>query len=157
MVLIYSLRKGTDAKTRERRRRARILLSMLEEEKARIVVPSIVVSEILVGIPVEEHGAFVAELPRRFYCPPFDLQAAALAADLWQKHKKLPKRDQLQRTVLKADVLIVASASVAQAKVFYSYERKCRRLATLAGLDARDLPSHHEDMFLDRDFRSEES
>ncbi|UCC31796.1 MAG: PIN domain-containing protein, partial [Phycisphaerales bacterium] len=108
MVLVWGLRSRSTSASDELETRAQILLKLLEEDKAEIVVPTIVVAELLIPIKVGKHGDFIAELRRRFICPPFDLQAASLAADLWQRHRELPRKDQLARNVLKADVLIIA-------------------------------------------------
>lgn len=154
MILVYGLRtKSPPPGDRELCRRARILLAQLDEEKATVIVPSVVVAELLVPIPSDKHGDFIHELNRRFICPPLDLQAASAAAALWQRHRQLPKREQTQRTLLKADALIVATAKVAGAVRFYSHERKCRSLAKLAGLEPFDLPTHHEDLFVDHETR----
>jgi predicted nucleic acid-binding protein len=133
--------------------RAKILLRQLDDDKATIIVPTVVVAELLVPLRPAQHGEFIAELRRRFFCPPLELQAAALAAELWRKHRGLPKSQQAKRTTLKADVLIIATARVAGASIFYSHEPKCRRLAKLAKMEARDLPMHHENMFVDREIR----
>jgi predicted nucleic acid-binding protein len=154
MVMIWGLRRGPSRQVSELERRARILLRQLEEEKAAIILPTVVVSELLVPIAPDKHGEFIAELRRRFICPPFDLQAASLAADLWQRHRQLPRPEQAKRSTLKADTLIVATAKVAGAQVFYSHEAKARRLARLAGLDGRDLPTHHENLFIDHEMRA---
>jgi hypothetical protein len=133
--------------------RAVILLDILEEKKEKIMIPSIAVSELLIKVEASQHGGYLAEIQRRFFVPLFDLPASALAAQLWLKHRALPKDEQIARTTLKSDVLIVASAKVAGATKFYSNERKCRKLASLAGMIAEDLPTHHPDMFRDAELK----
>jgi hypothetical protein len=54
------------------RKRAKILLKNLDDQKELIVVPTVAISEFLCGIPSENHGAVVAEFQGRFVCPPFD-------------------------------------------------------------------------------------
>jgi hypothetical protein len=44
-------------------------------------------------------------------------------------------------------------AKVAGATDFYSHDVKCRRLATMAGLSAHDLPTNHPNLFVDREIR----
>ncbi|MCH7525848.1 MAG: PIN domain-containing protein [Planctomycetes bacterium] len=132
-------------------RRATILLQQLEEDKSEIVVPTVVVAELLAPVDPQKHGDFIAELRRRFICPPLDLQSASVAAELWQKHRKLPSKERLKRLTLKADALIVATAKVAGARVFYSHDPKCRRLARLVDLESKDLPTHHENLFIDHE------
>lgn len=157
MVLIYALRRGNpkDKSRRELENRSRMLLSQLDEENCSIVVPTVCVAELLVGVEPRNRGKFVAEIARRFVCPTLDLHAASIAADLWAAHRKLPETKQIKRLILKADVLIIATAKSAGATSFYSHDAKCRRLAKKAGLLAYDLPTHHSNMFLDKKFREE--
>ncbi len=153
MILVWELHRKPVLAQKELQQRTRILLEQLDDDKSTVVVPSIVVAELLIPIKPEKHGDFIAELRRRFLCPPLDLQAASLAAELWQRHRGLPKTEQIKRRTLKSDVLIVATASVAGASIFYSHEAKCRRLARLAQLEAKDLPTHHENLFVDAEMR----
>jgi len=148
MTVIYELAEGhADPAIQELHRRARILSAALTEQKATIILPTVVVSELLTGIEPANHGQFLATLQARFLIPPLDLRAAALAAQLWIEHRKLPPDQKLERRVLKADVLVVASAKVAGATVFYSHDTKARTLANLAKMEARDLPTHSEKLF----------
>lgn len=97
----------------EMQQRAVILLDMLEEAKEKIAIPSVMVAELLIKVPLVDHFNYLAELQRRFFVPLFDLPASALAATLWLKHKDLPKDEQIGRTTLKSDVMIVATAKIA--------------------------------------------
>lgn len=155
MTLIWGLRAGRTGRLGELEQRARILLTQLDDEKASVVVPTVVVAEFLAPVLPEHHGKLILEFQRRFLCPPFDLQAASLAAALWRAHRELPKNEQLQRKTLKADVLIVATATVAGATIFFSNDAKCRKLARIAKMEARDLPRHSENLFIDREVRGE--
>jgi hypothetical protein len=129
--------------------RSRVLLQDLEDKGERIIIPTVVVAELVTPLDAREQGEFIAVLQKRFFCPPFDLRAAALAGQLWQSHRQLPRDQQLQRSVLKMDVLIIAAAKVAGASVFYSHDEKSRKLAARAGMKALDLPTHSEDLFID--------
>lgn len=99
----------------EMQQRAVILLDILEEQKEKIVVPSVMVAELLVKVDLADHSNYLAELQRRFFIPLFDLPASALAATLWVKHKSLPKAEQMGRTTVKSDVMIVATIKIAGA------------------------------------------
>jgi hypothetical protein len=52
--------------------------------------------------------------------------------------------------------LIVASAKVAGAALFFSHESKCRRLAIEAGMEAKDLPESSGDLFTDQEIDEDE-
>lgn len=149
-VLIWGLKFGsgnTAPRVAEMQRRAGILLADLEQDRETIVVPNIVVAELLLAIDPKEHGKFIGELQSRFFIPSFDLRAVPVAAALWQAHRKLPKADQISRTVLKADAMIIATAKVSGVKIFYSEDRKARILASLADLTACDLPTRSKNLF----------
>jgi predicted nucleic acid-binding protein len=134
-------------------RRSAILLDILDQNKDRIVIPTITVAELLIGVKPAAHVEFITELQERFFCPSFDIRACAVAADLWLRHKELPKSEQLQRAILSSDVKIIATAKVAGAEVIYSHEPKFRRLASTI-IRAEDLPVRHPDMFRDAEFQA---
>jgi len=149
MTLIYlASPPAATAAGRELQRRANILIHQLDEQKATLLLPSVVVAEYLCGIEPEKHGAVLAELQQRFLTPPFDVRASAMAAQLWLRHRELPKAEQAERTVLKADVLIIASAKLAGAVRFYSHDATCRKIAAQI-MDASDLPTHSENLFVE--------
>ena len=129
--------------------RAKILIQNLQIEEATIVVPAIVVTEFLMGIAPEHHEAIMSTFRERFEIPPFDLKAASIAAKLWQAHRSLPIDQRLERTVLKVDVLIVATAKAFGVTHYYSNDKKSRHLAEQAGLIARDLPERSSYLFPD--------
>jgi predicted nucleic acid-binding protein len=162
MVLIWGLAKLGSRRGNPRQpdlvdlqTRSLILIDMLEEAKETVIVPTVTVGELLLGVKPDRHDDFLAEIQARFFCPPFDLRAAAMAAKLWQTHRELPKSEQLERKLLRADVMIVATAKVAGAARFYSHEPKMRRLAEHAGLEAFQLPVRHPDMNVDAEIRQQ--
>jgi hypothetical protein len=132
---------------------SRVLIRDLEDRGEKIIIPTVAVAELLAPLDAHQHGQFIAALTERFFCPPFDLRAAAMAAQLWQWHRRLPQEQQIQRSILKADVLIIAVAKVAGASVFYSHDAKSRKLAAQAGMKALDLPTHSEDMFTNAEMK----
>ncbi len=139
----------------EIREESPILFQDLDEAKARIIIPTVSVSELMCPIDPQQHGHFAAIVSQRFHCPPFDLPAAALAARLWQHNRSLPPEEQIQRSILKADVLILATAKTAGARYFFSHDAKCRKLAEFAGMIARDLPTHSQNLFTQAEIKRE--
>ena len=124
---------------RELRRRAKLLLNLLQDEI--IVLPMVAIAELLVPVPASRKGLLLRELTERFNCRPLDLQAASYAAELWAAYEQVPADLQYEdRHVMRADTLIVATAQAAGAHVFYSHDRKCRAMARLAGMDGKDMP-----------------
>jgi predicted nucleic acid-binding protein len=157
-VLIYALRSvdPPSHEVRERQKRSQLLIRALDDEGWQIVVPVVSLAELLVDVDSNRQNSVISEFQQRFLCQSFNPPAALWAARLWIQHRKLPKNQQLKRTILKADVQIVASAKVGGATDFYSHDVKCRRLATLAGLSAHDLPMNHPNLFVDREIRQTE-
>jgi hypothetical protein len=134
--------------------RSKILIVGLAEKKATVFLPTIAISELLVPVPAAQKGLLIAQLEERFVCPPFDLRAAAIAAALWAEHRSLPHDLQYdERHVLKADVMIIASAKAAGAVEFYTADDRCRALANLV-MKGRDLPLHGDDLFIRGDIES---
>lgn len=151
MILIYAghvPKVGeSDQRAKNLRVRSKLLIQDLAEKKATVFLPSIAVSELLVPVPSAQKGLLVAQLSELFVLAPFDLQAAAIAAELWAKHRNLPQDLQYEvRHVLKSDTMIIASARAAGATEFYTTDAKCRNLANLI-MVGKDLPSHSENMF----------
>ncbi|MCC6492640.1 MAG: PIN domain-containing protein [Pirellulales bacterium] len=158
-VLIYAgvvprTDKATSPGQQELTIRAQLLLHSFGAED-QIILPTVAVSEILVPVAPMNQGALVAQLRARFVCPPFDLQASSIAADLWAQFRKLPKNETYpDRHVLRADAMIVAAAKALGATVFYSHNKDCRQLAALV-MDAQDLPERDpNDMFAVEEIRS---
>jgi hypothetical protein len=114
MILVYaglvpSKSKRRAADFQDLQVRARLLLHKLAREAVPPLLPTVAISELLVPVPKAEKGALIAALTKKFMCPPFDVKAAAIAADLWSQHKKLPQDAQYgSRHVLRADAMIVA-------------------------------------------------
>lgn len=151
MILIYAglvPKVGkADEKTKELHVRAKLLILDLAEKKATVFLPTIAVSEVLVPVPTAQKGLLIAQLGEHFVLPPFDLRAAAIAADLWADHKKVPKDLQYkERHVLKSDSMIIACAKAAGAVDFYTTDDRCRALANLI-MNGKDLPTHSQNMF----------
>ena len=96
-------------------------------------------------------------ISQRFDCPSFDLRATSLAAKLWRHNRSLSNDEQINRTVLKADVLIIATAKIRGARYFFSDDDKCRKLAVVAGLESNPLPTHALNLFTESEIKERES
>jgi predicted nucleic acid-binding protein len=143
----FTGKKQVNQDVAEMQRRARLLLANIKEDGHQIVVPTIVVGEWLTGIDRAKHGSFVEALKASFVLAPFDEPAAAKAAQLWQDAADVPKEEKPSRALLKADAMIIATAYSAGARLFYSHELKVRKLATLVGMEGRDLPTAGKNLF----------
>ncbi len=134
--------------------RSKALLHMLTRKNSTIILPSIAIAELLVPVPTTKHGIFLSTLQQFFLCVPFDVKAASIAADLFAEHSKMERSEKYtKRQILKADVLIIATAKSAGATDFYTHEPFCRRLASKV-MNAHPLPTQDpDDIFLMGDIR----
>lgn len=160
MVIIWGMqsarpatRKPTTQNVPELQRRAAVLLDELAETGETVIVPSIVAAETLIKIDPDKHGEFIAQLHSLFVLPPFNLAAASLAARLWQRRAEKPSEKANSRVCLKADLMIIATAVVTGASVYYSHEPKFRKMAEETGIQARDLPMCSSNLFRDAEIR----
>jgi len=128
---------------------SKILLTKLTREKATVVLPTICVSEMLVPVEHDRHGTLLMQLQSLFLCYPFDIRASSIAAELFKQHRAMNEAERYRdRILLKADVMIVATAASAGATDFYSNDIGCRRLAGFVS-NAHELPANDpNDMFL---------
>jgi len=163
MILVYAGFVPSKAASRgadfeNLRVRSKLLIHKMAERDEVVFLPTVAISELLVPVPSAQRGPLIAALTEKFVCLPFDLRAAAIAADLWSRHKELPQDQQYDsRHVLRADAMIVASVHAAGATEFYTHDRKCLALARLV-MTAHDLPKPHElgEQFLASDIREGE-
>jgi predicted nucleic acid-binding protein len=155
-TVIYALGHGEatpDEELRELRRRAHILLGELNSDGAEVLLPSVVVGELLAGVAEEDQSGFLAALQGRFFMPSYDVKAAGIAADLWRSHAKFPKDEKQERRLLKADVLVIATAKAAGATVIFSHDKNARKIASLV-MTAKDLPTNSSNLYVDHESRN---
>lgn len=112
-------------------------IKWVEEQQYRVIVPSIVIAELLIPVPPEDHPTVMAQMTQDYRIIPFDLVAAQKFAELRRSHiikNRLhhlidSNRPGATREALKADVMIIATALVNNAKVLFSHNKDLRKLA----------------------------
>lgn len=146
MILVWGVRAQG---TQEQRDGATWLFQELEEKEAQIIVPAISLSEYLVPVKDEDRNEQIAILSKRFIIAPFDVRCASLASQLFSRGKETREMgEENARKILKADCMIVATAAVHGARVFYSGDTKCRALAEqIHKWTVRDVPDTPPDLF----------
>ena len=125
---------------------ARKVIQHLEDGGAHLVVPTVVVAEVLCGIPVEKHAIVTKALTKNFHIQPFDLAAATLAGRIRREryddgtlkpyYKENPDVTKNQVT---ADCKIIATAHVAGANYIVSDDRKTLHNIAEGVIDTRTL------------------
>jgi len=99
-----------------------------------VVVPSIVIGEFLLKLPIDEHPHYQDIISRRFMVVPYDLRAALLFSRIWHQKKDANVIQEIKdagvtRTELRADTMIVATAVASGATHMYGHDNHIRRLA----------------------------
>jgi predicted nucleic acid-binding protein len=142
--LVWAVRRQGTASELDR---AKWLFEELQIAKAQVLIPTIVVAEYLVPADKKTHASIIEAINRRFLIKPFDVECASLAAELFKVGKPMRQAGvPFGREVLRADTLIIATAKVHKAKVFYTDDKDCRELAATV-LDARPLPVNSPHLF----------
>jgi predicted nucleic acid-binding protein len=127
--------------------RAKWLFELFTADNAQVLLPAIVISEYLIPAEKKSHPAIIDAINKRFLIKPFDIECASLAAELFKIGKPMrPSGVPMGREVLRSDTLIIATAKVHKAKVFYTNDNDCRALASRV-MDARPLPNNSHELF----------
>jgi predicted nucleic acid-binding protein len=121
-MLIWGVQRKSQTTQTDMIKKAEIIIQQLDKDKTKIIVPSIVLGEFLLGLPVEQHMSTVNFFKKRFIIAPYDAQAASTFANLWKEYDPdlKSKTDKPGRTFLKADAMIVAIAIAREADCIYS-------------------------------------
>ncbi len=134
-VLIWGVQETSSSTQTEMIERAKYLIGQLSQSKTRIIVPSVVVGEFLLGIPSEDHAKVLNLMRESFLTAPYDLQAAARFASLWRERAANNSIKILQddlgatRQELRADCMIVATALAQKASCIYSHDKRLKAFA----------------------------
>lgn len=134
-VLIWGVQETSSSTQTEMIARARYLIGQLSQSNTRIIVPSVVVGEFLLGIPADDHIKVLNSMRESFITAPYDLQAAARFASLWRERQEsnvirnLQEEEKATRTELRADCMIVATALVQKSSCIYSHDKKLKIFA----------------------------
>jgi len=147
MTLVWGIRKKGSP---EAVQRAKYLFAQLESEEAQIILPSIVIAEFVTPLPSpREREEVVAAMRERFLIAPFDAKDAIRAAKLWNDGKdRRQMRKHGARVCLRADALIVATACNHGARVFYTEDKDCFRMAETV-MVAKHLPTIAPHLYTD--------
>ena len=148
-ILIWGIRGVSTPGQEGMISRTQALFEDLDESDADVMVPAVVVSEFLAGVPKPQHPGLLEVLNRRFQLPPFDVRTAAVAAELWRDaaernpHLRDLVREAFpgtEKAKIKADMMILATALVRKADVLYTHDGPLRAIAD-GLIEARNLPA----------------
>ena len=115
--------------------KAKALLKRLDDTKAIVVVPTPIITELLMEADVRERDKILAVMNERFHVVEFNTLAAKLAADVWNTKKRagvidaIKKSGESMRTKIKIDTLILGSALAENVGVLYTQDGNLAKLA----------------------------
>lgn len=131
--VIWGVKKEATPGQEENIKKASFLLDELEKAKAKVIIPTLVVGEVLVGTPPEKQPAFLQQLYKRFMIPPFDAFSALIFSEMytnWLKKRSIePDENKPIREKMKMDCLIVAVAVNAKAECIYTHDEGLKNYA----------------------------
>ena len=132
MILVWGIQQNAKPTQQAENLKAISLLDKLDKQKTKIVIPTIVLGEFLLGIPSEYHLATANQFDRRFQLTPFDAQCAQQFAHIWQANSA--RLDELRaigstRKTIQADCMILATAIVRGVDCIYSHDPHLEKLS----------------------------
>ena len=144
-VLIWCIQKKASPTQEHMIPRACAFLRSLQEKKTKVMIPSVVIAEFLAKIPYAEHNTYLSLFKKHFLISPFDAVSACLFAKIWQEKANGQSLEQLKqipdvnKTTIKADCLIVATALASKADCIYSHDRNSLRAFANGIIDVREI------------------
>jgi predicted nucleic acid-binding protein len=115
ILLVTTPGPGEKPETNVRRERVKVCLEWLRKERARIWVPSLVVTELIAGAGSEFVKKDIFGALSRTRNVPFDSNAADAAGAILS-HSLKNRKPEESKTVMKFDALIAATAHAAEAR-----------------------------------------
>lgn len=142
MILVWGIQQNAKPTQQAENLKAISLLDKLDKQKTKIVIPTIVLGEFLLGIPPEYHLTTANNFDKRFQLTPFDAQCAQQFAALWQANN-----DRLAelcatgttRKMIQADCMILATAIVRGVDCIYSHDPHLEKLSQ-GYIEIRKMP-----------------
>jgi predicted nucleic acid-binding protein len=146
-ILTWALKEKATSGQEEMIPRCQAFLTWLDRRHDIILVPEIVISELLMDIPEDQHTDFLSRIDNLgFLTQPHDRHASLLAARMWRKCKQMSKTGiTISRKQLRVDILILAAAIAGQASIFYTNNTKdFIRFSGGFSIEISDIPLEDE-------------
>lgn len=121
-VMIWGFKRIASPDRQHMLAKAAELFSQASERKEGVLVPSLVLSEVLVKYGDADRPTVLAEIGKRFFIAPFDARAAAISALLFaDKQTWSASRDATgnSRQCIKVDLSILATVAANGLRSFY--------------------------------------
>ncbi len=144
MICVWAIKKQANDNQKHHLDNAEYLLELIDENKWKVIIPTVVIAEILMVEPEEKYQEYLETINKSFIVAEFDVRAATKYSQILNKNlpdlKKIAKEEGVSRDKMKVDHLILACALVNGAKVIYTHDEKLSRFSE-GLIVARSLPS----------------
>ena len=126
MVVIWGIQGWSKPEQQDMIIRARVALEKISNSKDQIAISAITLAEVLSGVKEGDRKGFKELVEDSLIVLPFDGLAALEYSKIWNKktrdrvRSRTKNKEQLTRSQMKADTMIVASAISRNAKFIYS-------------------------------------
>jgi len=143
-IFIWGIKKQATQGQENMIERAEFLFQWADENKHRLMIPTVVIAEVLAPEPIELYPYYMDIINKNFIVAQYDLRAATRYAQIlnkkFDKVKEKAKELDIKREVMKIDHLIISCALVNGASCIYTIDKGL--IAFSDGLlETRDLPT----------------
>lgn len=138
-IVIWGIRKECRKGQEDRIPRAEQLLDDCLKADLRIIIPTLVLGELLIGPDDIDADRFVQEALTDFMIHPYDFPAAKTFGKIWRARYGEQRLLEKTRQELRADCMIVATAASLGCECIYSNDAGVHGFAK-GFINAQDLP-----------------
>ena len=155
-ILIWGIKKESTAGQEQMIQRAQHFLKWLEENAIKVAIPSVVLGELLLRVPIDQHAEVYANVAEHsFIVHPYDALAAVKAAQVWILARNSGLVDDMlldsgvTRASIRADCQIIGIALSRHGGTIYSHDAGLKRLAKghIPVREMPELPSKQASLF----------
>jgi len=132
-IMVWGIKETASPSQMDMIPRAKDFLKWLDDNDKQIMIPTPVVTELLMPIPLEDHYSFLQKLRDRFLIFPFDELAAIKCAEIWQAKakdevlKEYRETHHVNKQQIKFDYQIAAIAVTRGVECIYSHDPHLRK------------------------------
>jgi len=132
-ILVFGIQKNGRNNQEHMVKRAEAFFEKIDQDKdCYPMISAIVLSELLINVPPEEHNKVLAEVEKLFKIKTFDTKSAIIAAQILHEKTirdgksltELCRENGISRDHLKIDCMIIANAKSNNATVLYTEDKQ---------------------------------